>query len=361
MRLYPNQLSTHLARGLAPIYVVGGEEPLLIEESLDAIRAAARRHGYSEREILEVEPGFDWQRLVESYASMSLFASRRIVELRMPRGIAPGRRKSADDGEEGEADKGSGSGAKILPELARNPAPDTVLIIVCGKLDWRARQAGWFLALEQAGASLYCECIKADKLTAWLQARLKQAGLSADAEAVQLLAERTEGHLLAAAQDIEKLKLLFPKGAIGADEIRSAVVDSARFEVFDLSDKILSGDAAGAARALQRLRDEGEEVPKLLGALAYDLRCWAAASLVHEKTRNAAAAVEQVRIWKSRQPSFVKGLARAKTAQILGWLSLCADIDAAYKQGFYEKAWEDLLTFITVASGVDEAALRPAA
>jgi DNA polymerase III subunit delta len=359
VRLYPEKLASHLQRGLAPIYVIGGDEPLLVEEALDAIRAAARKQGY-EREILEVDPSFDWQRLVESYASLSLFSSRRLIELRMPRGITGGRRKAADDdGEEGE--KGGGSGAKVLPELARNPAPDTVLLVVCGKLDWRARQAGWWLALENAGASLYAEAIKPDRLPAWLQGRLKQAGLSADREAIQLLAERTEGHLLAAAQDIEKLKLLFPQKTIGAEEIRIAVADSARFEAFDLTDKILAGDAAGAARALQRLRDEGEEIPKLLGALAYDLRTWAGAALIHERTHNAAMAVEQARIWKSRQPNFIKGLERANAADILGWLARCADIDAAFKQGFYEQAWEDLLSFVEAAGGAREAALQPTA
>jgi len=361
VRVYPEKLSATLTRGLAPIYVVGGDEPLLVEEALDAIREAARKQGYSEREVLEVDPSFDWQRLIEAYASLSLFASRRLIELRMPRGITGGKRKSADDEGDGEAEKGSGSGAKILPELAKNPAPDTILLVVCGKLDWRARQSGWWVALENAGASLYAEAIKADRLPGWLQSRLKQAGLSADREAIQLLAERTEGHLLAAKQDIDKLKLLFPKGPIGAEEIRAAVADSARFEAFDLADKILSGDATGAARALQRLRDEGEEIPKLLGALVYDLRTWANAALLKEKTGNAAQAVEQARIWRSRQPNFIKGLERATSAQILGWIARCADIDEHFKNNRKEQAWEELLSFVEAACGVTQITLQPAA
>jgi DNA polymerase-3 subunit delta len=365
MRVYPEKLAAQLGRGLAPIYVVGGEEPLLIEESLDMIRGAARKQGYSEREVLDVDQNFDWQRLIEAYASLSLFASRRIIELRMPRGIAPGRRKAAADDEGGEGEvpekSSSGSGAKILPELAKNPAPDTLLIVVCGKLEYRTRQSGWFLALENAGASVYCEPIKPDRLPAWLQGRMRQAGLTADAEAIELLAERTEGHLLAAAQDIEKLKLLFPNGRIGAEQIAQAVADSARFEAFDLSDKILSGDAAGAIRALQRLRDEGDEIPKILGALAYDLRTWAAAAVIHEKIGNAAAAVEQARIWKSRQSSFVKGLERARASQIMGWLARCADVEARFKSVVSEQAWEELLTCVAEASGAPKAALRPAA
>ncbi|HZP11692.1 MAG TPA: DNA polymerase III subunit delta [Nevskiaceae bacterium] len=365
MRLYPNQLQQHLARGLAPIYVVAGEEPLLIEEALDAIRAAARKQGYSEREVLDVDQSFDWQRLIDSYASLSLFASKRIVELRMPRGITGGSRKkaAADDDADGESSEksGGGSGAKILPELAKHPAPDTLLIVVCGKLEYRTRSGGWYLALENAGASVYCEPIKPDRLPAWLQARMKQAGLTADAEAVALLAERTEGHLLAAAQDIEKLKLLFQNGRIGAEQIAQAVADSARFEAFDLSDKILSGDAGGAIRALERLRDEGDEIPKILGALAYDLRTWAAAALIHEKNGNAAMAVDQVRVWKSRQASFIKGLERARAPQILGWLARLADVEARFKSAVSEQSWEELLTCIAEASGAQKAALRPAA
>lgn len=361
MRLNPNQLSGHLGKGLAPIYAVGGEEPLLIEESLDAIRDAARKQGYSEREVFEVDAGFDWQRLIESYASLSLFASRRIIELRMPKGITGGRRKAADvgdgDGNEGEK-SGGGNGARILPELARRPAPDTVLIVVAGKLDYRSRQGGWFLALEEAGASLYFDPIRPERLQEWLQGRMKKAGLVAEADAVELLAERTEGHLLAAAQDIEKLKLLFPHGRIGAEEIRIAVADSARFEAFDLADKILSGDTAGAIRALQRLRDEGEEIPKLLGALAYDLRAWATAALIHERTQNPSEACESARIWKTRQPNFIKGLQRAKAGQVLRWLADCARIDAAFKSGSYEQAWEDLLTFVAASSGARHVAFQ---
>lgn len=359
MRLNPHQLAGHLNRGLAPIYVVGGEEPLLIEESLDAIRLAARKQGYAEREVLEVDAAFDWQRLVDGYASMSLFSSRRIVELRMPRGIAPGRRKASDE-EETEDDEapekisGGGSGAKILPELARRPAPDTVLIVVCGKLDYRVRTGGWFAALEQAGASVYVESIKPERLGAWLQERFRRAGLAADEDAVQLMAERTEGHLLAANQDIEKLKLLFPDRPIGVEEVEAAVADSARFEAFALSDKILSGDPAGATRALQRLRDEGEEIPKLLGALGYDLRCWAAAALLYEKTGDAAQACGQAKIWKSRQAKFIKGLARANAVSVLGWLAQCAEIDATFKRGLRGQAWEDLLTFVTSASGAQQ-------
>jgi DNA polymerase III subunit delta len=360
MRLTLPQLPSHLSKDLRPIYVVGGEEPLLIEESLDAIRAAARKQGYSEREVFEVDASFDWQRLVESCASMSLFASRRIIELRMPRGIMGGRRKASDDdAEDGEGEKsGGGSGQKILPELARRPAPDTVLIVICGKLDYRARNGGWYAALEQAGASLYVESIKPERLSEWLQGRLRKAGLSADADAVQLLAERTEGHLLAAAQDIEKLKLLFPEGRIGAEQIRSAVADSARFEAFDLADKILSGDADGAARALQRLRDEGEEIPKLLGALAYDLRCWATAAVFYEKSHNAFQACEQAHIWKGRQANFAKGLERSSSVQVLGWLRDCARIDATFKSGSYGQAWEDLLTCVVASSGARNVAFQ---
>src|ERR1041384_7487566 len=205
MRLNLPQLPSHLAKGLAPIYVVGGEEPLLVDESLDAIRAAARKQVFAEREVLEVDAGFDWQRLIEAYASLSLFASRRLIELRMPRGITGGKRKAADD-EEGEGEKGSGSGAKILPELAKNPAPDTILLVVCGKLDWRARQSGWWLALENAGASLYAEAIKPDRLPGGLQGRLKQAGLNANPKAIHALPNATEAHRLPAAKKIKKLK-----------------------------------------------------------------------------------------------------------------------------------------------------------
>lgn len=333
MRLYPNQLAAHLRRGLAPIYVVAGEEPLLIQESLDAIRAKARAEGYSEREVLDVDRGFDWQRLIEACGSLSLFAAKRIVELRMPSG-APGT-----------------DGSKALCALADKPSPDLLLIVVCGKLESKQRSARWHQALETAGASLYLWPVKPEELEKWLSARFSQAGLNAERDAVRLLAERTEGNLLAAAQDIEKLRLLCPDSRVSAERLAQATADSARYDAFDLSDRVLDGDAAGAARALLRLREEGVEPPLILWALARDLRQWAQAAALQAKGADAETACARAGVWKQRVPRFVKALGRAGPEPVLGWLRACADIDARAKSNAKERAWEDLLTWVTMVSG----------
>ena len=341
MQLKPSQVAAHLQRGLAPVYVVAGEEPLLAQEALDAIRAKARASGFSEREVLDADKTFDWQKLVDACASLSLFASRRIVEVRLGAG-APGE-----------------EGGKVLAHLARTPAPDLLLIVSAGKLEYRQRTGGWFKTLEDAGASVYALPVNSDELPAWIAARLKSAGVVADAEAVRELAERTEGNLLAAAQDVEKLKLLYAGAKVGAAEVQAAVADSARFDSFDLSDKILRGDTEGSVRSLLRLREEGVELPELVGALAYTLRQWAAAAAHYSRSKNAAAALEAAGVWRTRQEPFAKALPRAKPAEVLSWIQALGRIDRNVKSGAGERGWEELITCAVQASGRPRFALSP--
>lgn len=333
MQLRPAQLAAHLQQPLRPLYVVAGEEPLLIQEALDALRAAARAQGYAERQVLDAERNFDWSELTQSAASLSLFASRRLIEVNLPGG-APG-----------------DAGAKALKALAGNPVPDTVVVLICGALDGRARKSGWYAALEDAGASLYLWGVKPEELPRWIAARLEAAGLGATPEAIELLAHRTEGNLLAAQQDVEKLKLLHPGGTLGEDEVRAAVADSARFDAFDLTDKVLAGDAAGAVRSLRRLREEGAELPALVGAWAWMLRQWGQAAIHYQKSRNAAAACESARIFGARQAPYLKALPRVRARQVYRWLARASSIDLKGKSTGGEPAgWEELLTCVLAAS-----------
>jgi len=196
MQLRLPQLAQHFKQPLAPLYVVAGEEPLLIQESLDALRKAARAQGFSERQVFDVDRGFDWSQVGGAAASLSLFASRRLIEVNVPSG------KPGDDG------------SKALQKLAEAPVPDTVIVVISGALEWNSRKSAWYTAIDGAGASLYIEAIPPAQLPAWLGGRLKAAGLTADAGALELLAERTEGNLLAAQQYIEKLRLLCPDGKV---------------------------------------------------------------------------------------------------------------------------------------------------
>jgi len=333
MQLRPAQLAAHLRQPLLPLYVVAGEEPLIVQESLDALRAAARKQGYSERQVLDADRSFDWSALTQAAASLSLFASRRLIEVNLPSG-APG-----------------DAGAKALRALAEAPVPDTVVVLICGALEYRTRQSGWYTALERQGASVYVFPVKPEELPHWIGARLKDAGLTATAEAIELLVHRTEGNLLAAQQDIEKLKLLHPGETLDQDAIRLAVADSARFDAFDLTDKVLLGDAAGAARSLARLREEGVELPALVGAWAWMLRQWGQAATHYAASRNATAACEAARIFGPRQAPYLKALPRARPAQVYGWLAQASGIDLKGKSTSGEPAaWEELLTCVLAAS-----------
>ena len=332
MQLRLAQLGTHLKQPLAPLYVIAGEEPLLVQESVDALRAAARQQGYTERQVLDADKAFDWSALTQAAASLSLFASRRVIEVNLLGG-------------------GPGDGAATLKELAAAPQPDTVVVLIAGPLEWKTRQAAWYGAIEQAGASLYIEAIKPEQLPQWIAGRLRAAGLDATDAAVELLAHRTEGNLLAAQQDIEKLKLLHPGGALDEEHVRAAVADSARFDAFDLTDKVLLGDAPGAVRSLARLREEGAELPALVGAWAWMLRQWALAASHYAQTRDASGACVAAKIFGPRQAPYLKALPRVPAARVHGWLAQAASIDLKGKStGGEPAAWEELLTCVLAAS-----------
>jgi DNA polymerase-3 subunit delta len=332
MRLNPTQLSAQLARGLAACYGVAGEEPLLITESLDAIRAAARKAGYSERETHEADKQFEWQRLVESCATGSLFAERRIVEVRL-------------EGAPGE------EGGGVLAELASNSPPDVLLILVTGRLDARARNAKWWTAFENQGAAVYAWPVRPDEFPQWLSARLRAAGFQPTSEALALLATRTEGNLLAAAQEITKLALLQKPGTLDGEAVAAAVADSAHTEVFTWLDRVLAGDGTGAVRGLQLLREEGEDLLPMLGALAFDLRKLFVAAQGVARGQSTAAAAEASGVFKQRQSVFARAAGRVRPPQVLSWLRQCNIIDGLVKTGGQSAAWEDLLTLTLAVSG----------
>lgn len=336
--LKPAQIAAQLAKSLAPLYVVAGEEPLLIQETLDAIRAAARKAGYEEREVLDVERGFNWQRVIESCASLSLFATRRIVELRM----------SAGPDEEGR---------RTLETLAKQLPPDTLLLVVCGALDKRARESAWFRACDNAGVTVYAWPVKSEEFRPWLEARLRAAKVLIDDDAVKLLAERTEGNLLAAQQDVEKLKLLFAGERIDAAALAQAVADSARFEAFDLNDRVLDGDVEGSVRSLQRLREEGFAPLEILGALSWSLRGLSKAALALARLREPAAAIQAAGLPPFQREKYQRALPRVRPAEALNWMRRAAQVDQLVKTGQEAAAWEELLTLVLAASG---AAPRPA-
>ncbi|WP_312226410.1 DNA polymerase III subunit delta [Stutzerimonas nitrititolerans] len=305
MKLSPAQLGKHLQGSLAPVYVVSGDEHLLCQEACDAIRATCRQQGFSERQVLSVESGFDWGQLLEAGANLSLFAEKRLLELRIPNG-KPG-------------DKGA---AALLHYLAR-PAEDTVLLISLPKLDGSTQKTKWAKALIDGKDVQFLQVwpVDAAQLPQWIRQRLSQAGLAADQEPVELIAARVEGNLLAAAQEIEKLKLLAEGGRVTADTVQAAVADSARYDVFGLIDAALQGHPEHSLRMLEGLRGEGIEAPVILWALARELRLLANIAQQYAQGVPLERAFSQARppVWDKRRPLVSKALQRHDVA---GWQRL---------------------------------------
>jgi DNA polymerase III subunit delta len=253
LRLSAEQLPAALTRGLAASYLVSGDEPLLVGEAGDAIRAAARAAGYADRRVFFIDRGFSWDELYHASRALSLFAERRLFELRMPNG---------------KPDKG----AAQLTELVSDPPPDVICLVVTGKLDKKASDAPWVRAVEKQGVWVPVWPVAPKALPAWLRARAKILQVDLDPEAAQLIADRVEGNLLAAKQELEKLSLLADGGTIRADLVLRIVGDSARYDVFQLAQAAAAGDAARAFHVLLGLKSEGVEPTLILWALLRELR-----------------------------------------------------------------------------------------
>lgn len=253
MRINAEQLPAALARGLKGVYLVSGDEPLLVEESIEAIRAAARAAGYLDRRVFFIERGYSWDELHHAAQSLSLFCDRRLFELRMP---------------SGKPEKG----AALLQELAERPPPDLILIIATDKLDQKSGATGWVQAVEKHGGWVPVRPVDAAAMPDWLRARASALRLELEPKAAQLIVERVEGNLLAAKQELEKLSLLEPTGPISVDLVLRAVGDSARYDVYQLAQAAAQGDAARAMHVLAGLKSEGVEPSLILWALVRELR-----------------------------------------------------------------------------------------
>ena len=271
MQVKPEALRTRLQKGLSPIYLVSGDETLLVEEACDAILAAARRQGYTERQVMHVESGFNWNELIAEAASQSLFAERKLIDLRPP------------------ANKIDRKASDILREYAAAQHEDVLLLIRTGRLEGRQRSSAWFKALDKAGVIVLVWPVGIRELPRWLSARLRDAGLDLNREAFNYLAERVEGNLLAAAQEIEKLKLLDLHQPIDARSIAAAVEDTAHYDAYELIDAAFAGDAKRVQRVQRTLREEGVAIMALLGAFTSQLRRLESGGWMPAHRRGAAA------------------------------------------------------------------------
>jgi DNA polymerase-3 subunit delta len=321
-----DQLDAHLARALAPLYVVHGDEPLLSMEAADAIRAKARAEGYAEREVHVVERGYDWGRLAASAAALSLFSSRKLIELRIPSG------------------KPGTDGAEAITDYCATLQPDIVTVVTLPRLDRAGQNSAWFATLAGAGVVVNVFPVDRRTLPLWIGARLARQKQRATEDALAFVADCVEGNLLAAHQEIQKLGLLYPPGDLAFEQVRDAVLDVARFEVSQLSEAMLSGDRARLARVLDGLAGEGEAPPRVLWVMSDDVRAVARVQRGLAEGRNPADLFRECRVWGETRQRLVASAARRMAGATLdAALAHAAAIDRTIKGLAKGDPWDELL------------------
>jgi DNA polymerase-3 subunit delta len=326
MQLRAEELQRHLCRGLAPLYVIHGDEPLQSLEAADAIRAQARAQGYAEREVLAVERSFDWSLLGVSAANLSLFSSRKLIELRIPGG------------------KPGTEGAAAIVRYCAAPAADLLTIVTLPKLDRRTQDTAWFKALTRAGVLINTFQVERAQLPQWIAARLARQKQKADRETLQFLADSVEGNLLAAHQEIQKLGLLFAPGELDFDAVRGAVLNVARYDAFKLNEAMLMGDRARLARMLDGLKSEGEAPPKILWVLAEEIRAVAKVQAGLAQGEDLRRLYGNNRVWgEARQRAVAEAARRLKSAALEQALRHAARIDRTIKGLARGDVWDELL------------------
>ena len=326
MQLRAEQLEAQLSKSVASVYVIHGDEPLLALEAADAIRAAARRQGCDEREVLSVERGFDWRELTQAGATQSLFGGRKIIELRIPSG-KPGTQGSA-----------------AITTYCERLGKENVTLVSVPRLRKDDQNARWFLALAGAGVVVDVYPVERARLPDWIGARLARQSQRASPEALGFLADRVEGNLLAAYQEVQKLGLLLPKGELSAEQVVDAVANVARYDAYDCSAALLAGNMARYVRVLDGLRSEGESPVFILWALAEELRALARIQQGVEGGRALDQLLRENRVWGERQGLMKAALKRHARAALEHALVHAARIDRASKGAGPGEPWDEFIS-----------------
>lgn len=326
MQLRPDQLAAHLAKGVQPLYTIHGDEPLLAQEAGDAIRDAARAAGHTERKVFTVSGAhFDWSGVLGAAQAMSLFAERQLIEIRIPNG-KPGK-----------------DGSEALQRYCEALPPDVVTVVHCPRLDRQQQQSGWFGALDGAGVMLRVDPVERRELPAWIARRLQAQGQRvADGEEGQrtlaFFADRVEGNLLAAHQELQKLGLLYPAGALSFEQVEQAVLNVARYDVAKLAEAVLAGQVARALRMLDGLRAEGESAVFVHWTLAEDVR---ALKRVHDamaQGRPLPMALREQRVWGVKEKLFERLLPLLADHQVAHLVEAAQVCDGVIK-GLKHPGW----------------------
>ncbi len=332
MNLSIQQLEANLQKNLSAVYFVSGDEPLQKNEALKLVRDTARQQGFTERVVLEADNKFDWGLLQAESQSMSLFGDKRLIELNIP---------NAKPGAEG---------SKAIIAFLENCPADVLLLIISGKLEAQQKNSKWVKAIDAKGVVVQVWPVEKAQLPRWLQQRMNMLGIEPTAEAVDLLADRIEGNLLAAEQAVEKLFLLNGAGPVDEDAIRDLVADSSRYNVFQLVDSCLSGDTAQSVKILNGLQGEGVEPVIIVWALAREMR-----SLVDMSLSMTEQALPQLfrshRVWQKRQNCVQKALSRHKAGQLQLFLWQLADLDKMNKGLKTGNIWHELVQLVMKIAG----------
>ena len=313
MLLKGEQLAAQLERELKPVYVVYGDEPLLVIEAADAIRAAARRAGFDERNVLTAMAGFNWVELHHAAGNMSLFGGRTLIDLRIPTG-KPGR-----------------EGGAAIQDYCANPSPDAVLLVTLPGLDWSDEKAAWLKTLTDAGVAVKLIPPNLAQLPAWIAGRLRRLQQEVEGDALRFIAERVEGNLLAAHQEILKLGLLHPAGKLSLQQVQDAVLNVARYDLDGLREALLCGDVARLTRTLDGLQQEGEAPPLVLWAMTEEVRALAQVKAGLQQRQSLELLLKEARVWGARQALFKRAVQRVDDARANAALAHAALIDRLIK------------------------------
>jgi len=303
-------------------------------ESCDVVRQAAATADFTERKCYELEASFNWNNFIGEARSLSLFADKSLLELRL------GSKKLPD------------AGRKALHGYLKSPSPEKIILIISDKLDAGTQKTKWFHHIESAGAFIQIWPLNASELPRWISQRLQNAGLHVDQAGIQLLSDRGEGNLLAVVQDIEKLSLLYPNGKLSCDDVASAISDNARFDLFTLVDAAVSGQGDRVIRILFNLKEEGTEAILILWAITRELRMLATVSGAVADGEPLDQALRANGVWSRRIPLVKKALNRSPHLYWRRLLKFAAQIDGVLKGAFPGNRWDGLERLALGLTGV---------
>lgn len=313
MKASVSQLNTHLRKTLAPVYLVSGDEPLLVQEACDAIRKAARDREYFDRQVFHADTNLDWNLVRDEVSALSLFASKRRIEIHLPKGKL-------------------GDGKTVIEDFLKQPADDIIVLLISTRLDPGEQRKRWLKQVEEAGVHVQIWPVDLHRFPEWLRERAVAKGLSLTGGALELMADRTEGNLLAASQELDRLHLLCPDGSVDEQMVEEAVLDSARFNVFELVSEVLQGRAVHAQKILTTLEHEGENPLGVLAILSRELQTLMA--LQHEM-QHGHPTRQFFNSRRIRQPQRARQLEQAarrvSSIRLNEAITLCAQVDRAAK------------------------------